>query len=137
MPMAGFDAPGEVAVSFFFVVTSQPRASTVPTWSAAVTAARSRRMSCPAWSTNGLLSPSVSGDGAPDDGFGSTNWNLPSASTDMTISFSSASRARKSQSVTLDWEMNSYTVRVEVIFPIGTPSWAASLRAMSDALWLR
>ncbi len=53
------------------------------------------------------MSPSSEGGGAPEDGFGSTNWNFPSASTDMTISFSPASRDAKSQSVTLAWLMNS------------------------------
>lgn len=137
MLMPGLDLAGAVAVSFFFVVTSQPRVSTLPTCSAAVTEARSRRMSVPASRTNGLLSPGVLTAGAPEAGSGFTNWNFPFASTDITISFSSASRARKSQSVTLAWLMNSYTVFVDWIRPIGTPSWAASLRAMSEALWLR
>lgn len=61
LPMAipGWEFAGVVAVSFFFVVTFQPRASTLPTWSAAVTAARQRRMSTPACSTKGLFSPGV------------------------------------------------------------------------------
>lgn len=43
--MPGSVRAGVVSVIFFFVVTFQPRDSTSPTWSAAVTAARSRRMS--------------------------------------------------------------------------------------------
>lgn len=128
---------GATSVIFFFVVTFQPRDSTLPTWSAAVTAARSRRMSWPAWRTKVLLSPSVCGEGAPADGLGVTKRNFPLASRDMTMLFSSASRDRKSQSVTLDWLMNPYMPFVGWMRPMDTPSIAASLRAMSDAFWLR
>lgn len=104
--MPGSVVAGAVSTIFFLVVTFQPRDSTLPTWSAAVTAARSRMTSWRAWSTKALWSPSVWGEGAPEAGFGLTNRNFPLASTYITMLFSSASRARKSQSVTLDWLMN-------------------------------
>lgn len=68
---------------------------------------------------------------------GFTNWNLPFASSDITDSFSSARRERKSQSLMLGWLMNSYSAGVDWTRPIGTPALAASLRAMSEAVWLR
>ena len=66
---------------------------------------------------------------------GLVNSNFPFAFTDMTMPFSSASRERKSQSVTLAWLMKSYTVFVAPIVPSWRPSSLASLRAMSAALW--
>ena len=89
------------------VVTSQPRASTFATWSAEVTAARQRRMSTPASRTYGLLSLGVLTGGAPDAGSALVNWKVPRGLRDITMPFSSASRPRKSQSVTLAWVMNS------------------------------
>lgn len=62
MLMPGSVVAGAISVIFFLVVTFQPRDSTLPIWSAAVTAARSRRMSWPAWRTKALWSPSVFGE---------------------------------------------------------------------------
>ncbi len=96
------DVAGDMAVSFFLVVTFRPArlglGHLVGRGHRGPAAQARRRRPAARRSSAGRV---LAAGGAVEAGSALANWNFPSESSDMTTSFSSASRARKSQSVTL------------------------------------